>query len=105
MTETEKLYEHLTQKAMEAAAEGKWGQVVQCYDQRMSAGLQEKISPNVAKKLMPKDQWLMTRIREVQALTQQHLEEAQYHRRRLSGFKRQWVGDHTTVQARHRLSI
>lgn len=50
------------------------------------------------------DQWMMTRIREVQALTQQHLEEAQDHRRRLETLKRQWVGKNA-VESRHRLSI
>ncbi len=104
MTEGEKLLEQLTSKAMEAATQGKWGSVVEFYDRRARAGLLDNVSQDVAQKLMQYDRWIMTRIREVQALTQQQLGEAQENRRRLESLKRQWVGPNTG-HARHRLSI
>ena len=104
MTEREKLLGQLTHKAFQAASHGKWSEVIQLYDQRARAGLLENVSPHVAKQLMKYDQWMMTRIQEVQALTQQHLGEAQDHRRKLESVKRQWAGPNT-VQARHRLSV
>ncbi len=103
-TEGEKLLEQLTRKAFESAMHGKWSEVIQLYDRRTRTGLLETISPNVAKRLMKYDQWMMTRIQEVQALTRKHLGQAQEHRRRLESLKRQWVGPNT-VQAQHRLSI
>jgi len=104
VTQEEELVEQLTRKAFEAAAQGKWSDVVQLYDQRARAGLLEGISPDVAKQLIKYDQWMIVRIREVQALTQQNLGETQEHRRQLEALKRQWV-DHSTVQDQHRLSI
>lgn len=104
MTEGEKLLGQLTHEAFQAASHGKWSEVVQLYDRRARAGLLENVSPHVAKQLMKYDQWMMTRIQEVQALTQQHLGEAQDHRRKLESIKRQWAGPNT-VQARHRLSV
>jgi len=104
MTEDEKLFEQLTRKALQAASDGKWNDVVQLYDQRAQAGFPGAISPHVAKQCMQYDQWLITRIQEVQALTQQHIGEAQDHRRKLEAFKRQWAS-HSSDQARYRLSI
>ncbi len=100
----EAIFEQLTNKAMEAAIQGKWASVAQFYDRRARTGLFETIPRDVAHKLMKVDQWIMTRIQEVQALTQQQLEEAQQHRRQLEGLKRQWAGHHL-VQASHRLSV
>jgi hypothetical protein len=104
MTEREKNLEQLTRKAFRAASDGKWSEVIQFYDQRGRTGWLDDVSPDVAKQLMKYDRWMMTRVQEVQALTQQHLGEAQDHRRRLESLKRQWVGPNTG-QARHRLSI
>ena len=102
--EGETVFERLTSMAMEAAIQGKWGSVAQFYDRRARVGSLDTVPRDVAKKLMQYDQWIMTRIREVQTLTQQQLGEAQQHRRRLEGLKRQWAGQNL-VQARHRLSI
>ena len=96
--------EELTQNAMAAAETGHWDQVVQLYEQRANSGRLENVSPDVAKKLVECDQWMMTRIREVQALTKQYLGEAQDRRRRLESVKRQWVSHHT-MPTHHRLSI
>ena len=104
MTEGEKLFGELTRKAIKAASAGQWSDVIQLYDQRAQAGLLDGLSPQVAKQLMQYDQWMITRIQEVQALTQQHIGEAQDHRRKLEALKRQWAS-HTPPQARHRLSI
>ncbi len=102
--EHDQLVEELTLKAIAAAETGHWDQVAQLYKQRENSGKLETVSQDVAKKLVECDQWMMTRIREVQALTKQYLGEAQEHRRRLEGVKRQWVSHHTT-SAHHRLSI
>ena len=104
MTEGEKLFGQLTHKAFKAASDGKWSDVVQLYDQRAQAGVLADLSPHVAKQFMKYDQWMITRIQEVQALTQQHIGEAQDHRRKLEALKRQWAS-HTPAQARRRLSI
>ncbi|MDH3769446.1 MAG: hypothetical protein OET79_00460 [Nitrospirota bacterium] len=102
--EGDNVFEQLTSMAMEAATQGKWDSVAQFYDRRARAGSLDTVPRDVAKKLMQCDQWIMTRIREVQTLTQQQLGEAQHYRRRLEGLKRQWAGQNL-VQARHRLSI
>ena len=102
--EGENVFEQLTSMAMEAAIQGKWDSVAQFYDRRARVGSLDTVPRNVAKKLMQYDQWIMSRIREVQTLTQQQLGEVQQHRRRLDGLKRQWA-NHSPVQARHRLSI
>jgi len=104
VTEDNGLLEQLTREAVDAASEGKWDQVAQLYEHRTRSGLLEKVSPDLAKKLLPSDQWIMSRIREVQALTQQQLREAQDHRRKFETLKRQWVGSNT-VQTRHRSSV
>ncbi len=102
--ESDQVVEALTQKAVTAAETGQWDQVVKFYEERENSGHLAKVSPEVAKKLIKCDQWVMTRIREVQALTKQALGEAQEHRRRLEGVKRQWLSQQTT-QTHHRLSI
>ena len=104
LTEHEKLLGQLTQKAKEAATQGKWDSVAQFYDSRARAGSLDKVSPEMADTLMQYDQWIMARIRDVQTLTQQQLGEAQQHRRKLDGLKRQWAIQNP-VQVRHRLSI
>jgi len=104
MTEGEKRLEQLTRKAFTAASHGKWSEVIQLYDQRGRAGWLDDVSPVVARQLMKYDQWVMTRIQEVQALIMQQLGEAQDHRRRLASLKQQWVGPNIN-QARHRLSV
>ena len=104
VNEDEKVFEELTSLAMEAAAQGKWDSVAQFYERRARAGSFNTVSREVAKKLMQCDQWIMTRIREVQILTQQQLGEAQQYRRKLQVLKRQWAGQNL-FQARHRLSI
>ena len=104
LNEGETVFEQLTSMAMEAATQGKWDSVAQLYDRRARAGSLDTVSRDVAKKLMQCDQWIMTRIREVQTLTQQQLGETQQYRRKLEGLKRQWAGQNL-AQARHRLSI
>jgi hypothetical protein len=104
VNEGENVFEQLTIMAMEAATQGKWDSVAQLYDRRARAGSLASVPRDVAKKLMEYDKWIMARIREVQTFTQQQLGEAQQHRRRLEGLKRQWAV-HNSVQARHRLSI
>ncbi len=104
MDEKERVLEQLTGKAMEAATQGKWDSVAQFYDRRAQTGFLTHVSQEFANKLMQVDIWVITRIREVQTLTQQLLEEAQQHRRKLDGVKRQWAGQNL-VQAQHRLSI
>ncbi len=98
------VFEQLTNMAMEAATQGKWDSVAQFYDRRARAGSLASVPRDVARKLIQYDQWIMTRIREVQRLTQQQLGEVQQHRRQLDGFKRQWANN-SPAQARHLLSI
>ena len=98
------VFEQITKMAIEAAIQGKWGTVAQYYEQRARAGSFDTIPVDVAKKLMQADQWIMSRIREVQVLTQQQIGAAQQNRRELEGVKRQWAGQ-TLGQARYRLSI
>jgi len=104
MTAGEKRLEQLTCKAFKAALHGKWNEVIQLYDQRGQTGWLDDVSPDVAGQLMKYDQWVMTRIQEVQALILQQLGETQDQRRKLANVKRQWVGPNPG-QARHRLSI
>lgn len=98
------IFEQLTNKAMEAATQGKWDAVAHFYDRRANAGSLEALPRDVAKKLMHIDQWIITRIRDVQTLIQDQLGEAQQHRRRLEGLKRQW-GSQSPVHASHRFSV
>ncbi len=98
------MLERLTRKACTAASHGKWDEVIRLYDQRACEGWLDDVSPDVAGKLMKYDQWVMTRIKEIQALILQQLGETQDHRRKLASVKRQWVGPNAG-QARHRLSI
>lgn len=104
ITHEEELLEQLTRKAFEAARKGKWNEVIQLYEQRVRSVFPEGLSPDVAKQLMKYDQWMVTRIQEVQALTRQQLGETQGHRRQLEALKRKWVDQHT-VLPQHRLSI
>ena len=103
-TQKQSVFEQLTSMAMEAASQGKWGAVAQLYDRRARAGSLQNVSPDIAEKLIQYDQWIMTRIREVQTLIQQQLGEVQRHRRQLNEFKQQWA-QKSPGQARHRLSI
>ncbi len=102
--EGDRLLQHMTREAVDAAIHGMWDKVAEIYDRRASSGLLEGASAEIVKKIIQDDQWVMTRIREVQALTQQNLEVAQNHRRHLETLKRQWVGRGTS-QAFHRVSI
>ena len=95
---------NLTDMALEAARLGKWESVAEVYDRRARIGALDSIPREVAMKLMQYDQWIMTRIREVQSLVQHQLREAEQHRRSLEGLKRQWVTTQP-AQAQHRLSI
>ncbi len=100
----EAVFEQLTNKAMEAAIQGKWDSVAYFYDRRANAGSLDSLPRDVAKKLMKSDQWIINRIRDVQTLIQDQIGESQQHRRRLDGLKRQW-GSQSPLQASHRLSI
>ena len=104
MSDNNGLLEQLTQDAIEAAREGKWGQVIALYDRRMSQGQLKDLSPDIARKLFKWDQWLLTRVREAQAAIQQNLMDIQDKRRKLEILKRQWGGN-STVEARHLLTI
>ena len=104
MDEKERALEQLTSMAMAAATQGRWDSVTQLYDRRAQTGFLSNVSQDVANKLIHVDQWIIARIREVQALAQQQLGESQQHRRRLEGLKRQWAGQDLD-QTRHRLSI
>ncbi len=104
VTEEEQTLVDLTCKAREAAVTGQWDLVIDYYTQRGASGFLKDVSPKVAKELVTNDKWMMTRIREVQALTQQNLGAVQDHRRKLDGLKRQWVA-HQTGPIQHRLSI
>jgi len=103
-TQEANAFEQLTSMAMEAAKQGKWDSVAQFYDRRARVGTFDTLPKDIVKKLIQCDQWIITRIREVQALTKQQLGEAQKHRRRLLGLKRQWAGQNLE-QSRHLLSI
>ena len=104
VNEEETVFEELTNLAFVAAKQGKWDAVAHFYQRRVNAGSFESIPRDIAKKLMQTDQWIMTRIQEIQTLTQQQLEEVQQHRRQLEGLKRQW-GSQAPFQASHRLSV
>ncbi len=98
------LFEQLTNKAMEAAIQGKWDSVAHFYDRRAKAGSLEAVPRDVARLLIKSDEWIITRIRDVQTLIHDQLGESQEHRRRLDGLKRQW-GSQSPVQTSHRLSV
>jgi hypothetical protein len=104
MSEVNCLLEQLTQNALEAARHGQWDQVIVLYDQRLSQGPQQSLSLDTIQVLMESDQWLMARVKEVQAAINQHLNDIQDHRRKLGVLKRQW-GENSTTPVRHLLSI
>lgn len=104
MSEVNCLVEQLTQDAIEAARHGQWDQVIVLYEQRLSQGLQSSISLDTIQVLMESDQWLVTRVKEVQAAIKQHLNDIQDHRRKLGILKRQW-GESSTTRVRHLLTI
>jgi hypothetical protein len=98
------LVEQLTQDAMEAAQHGQWEQVIALYDQRLSQGPQQSLSLDTIQVLMESDQWLIARVKEVQAAINQHLNAIQDQRRKLDVLKRQW-GENPTIPVRHLLTI
>ncbi|MCA9498298.1 MAG: hypothetical protein MRJ67_15960 [Nitrospirales bacterium] len=98
------LVEQLTQDAIEAARHGQWEQVIALYGQRLSQGPQQSLSLATIEVLMESDQWLISRVKEVQAAINQHLNDIQDQRRKLGVLKRQW-GEHSTTPARHLLTI
>jgi hypothetical protein len=104
MSDVECLLEQLTQKAIEAALDGKWDQVIALYDRRVSQGELKSISPGITRTLVQSDQWLVARVREAQAAIQQNLLDIQDQRRKLEVLKRQWGGN-SIAQARHLLTI
>ena len=104
MSEVNCLVEQLTQSALEAARHGQWDQVIVLYEQRLSQGPQESLSLATVEVLMESDQWLISRVIEVQAAINQHLNDIQDQRRKLGVLKRQW-GEHSTAPARHLLTI
>ncbi|MBA3611990.1 MAG: hypothetical protein H0W49_03555 [Nitrospirales bacterium] len=104
MPEVNYLVEQLTQDAIEAARHGQWDQVIALYDQRLSQGPQSFLSLDTIQVLMESDQWLITRVKEVQAAINQHLNDIQDHRRKLGILKRQW-GEDSTTPVRHLLTI
>lgn len=96
--------EQLTQSALEAARHGQWEQVIALYDQRLSQGPQQSLSVDTIQVLMESDQWLMARVKEVQAAINQHLTDIQDQRRKLGVLRRQW-GEASTTPVRHLLTI
>ena len=96
--------EELTVLAMEAAEQGQWDAVARLYDCRAKVGDWSSVSPDLAKKLMETDCWIMARIQEVKNLIQAQLREVQQQRRGLEGLKRQWAPLRPEA-ALHRLSI
>ena len=100
MSELNDLFEQLTQDAIEAALEGQWDQVIALYDRRMFQGQRSQLSPEISHKIVKLDQWLINRIREVQAGIRQNIFEIQDNRRKLEILKRQWGGT-STAEARH----
>lgn len=104
MPDVNSLFEQLTKNAIEAAREGKWDQVIALYDHRMSQGKLKDLSPEIYRKIMNWDQWLVARIREAQGAIQQNLFEIQDKRRKLEILKRQWGGN-STAEARHLQTI
>ncbi|MFZ1748399.1 MAG: hypothetical protein WBO24_14305 [Nitrospirales bacterium] len=98
------LVEQLTQDAIEAARHGQWEQVIALYDQRLSQGPQQSLSLDTIQVLMESDQWLIARVKEVQAAINQHLNDIQDQRRKLGVLKRQW-GESPTTPVRHLLTI
>ena len=104
MSDVDCLLKQLTQEAIEAARDGKWDQVIAVYDRRVSQGELKSISPGITRTLVQSDQWLVARVREVQAAIQQNLLDIQDQRRKMEILKRQWGGS-SIAQARHRLTI
>ncbi len=104
MSDANFLLERLTQDVIEAARHGQWDQVIALYDQRLSQGPQPSLSLDTIQVLMKSDQWLISRIKEVQGAIKQHLNDIQDHRRRLGILKRQW-GENSTTPVRHLLTI
>ena len=104
MSDVECLLEQLTRDVIGAARDGKWDQVIALYDRRVSQGRLNSISPGITQILVKSDQWLVARVREVQAAIQQNLLDIQDQRRKLEILKRQWGGS-SIAQARHRLTI
>ena len=104
MAEGNNLVEQLTQSALEAARHGQWEQVIALYHQRLSQGPQDSLSLDTIQVLMESDQWLIDRVKEVQAAITQHLNDIQNQRRKLGVLKRQW-GENPTTPIRHLLTI
>lgn len=104
MSEVNCLVEQLTQSTLEAARHGQWDQVIVLYGQRLSQGPQQSLSLATIQTLMESDQWLIARVKEVQAAINQQLNDIQDQRRKLGVLKRQW-GEHPTSPARHLLTI
>lgn len=104
MAEGNNLVEQLTQSALEAARHGQWEQVIALYHQRLSQGPQDSLSLDTIQVLMESDQWLIDRVKEVQAAITQHLNDIQDQRRKLGVLKRQW-GENPTTPIRHLLTI
>lgn len=104
MAEGNNLVEQLTQSALEAARHGQWEQVIALYHQRLSQGPQDSLSLDTIQVLMESDQWLIGRVKEVQAAITQHLNDIQDQRRKLGVLKRQW-GENPTTPIRHLLTI
>ncbi|WNM62846.1 hypothetical protein [Candidatus Nitrospira neomarina] len=104
MSEGNYLVEQLTQRVLEAARHGQWDQVIVLYGQRLSQGPQQSLSLPTIQALMESDQWLLARVKEVQAAINQQLNDIQDQRRKLGVLKRQW-GEDPTSPVRHLLTI
>ena len=104
MSDAKCLLEQLTQDAIEAARHGQWDQVIALYDQRMSQGPQQPLSLATIQALIESDQWLIARVKEVQAAINQQLNDIRDQRRKFGVLKRQW-GEDPTSPARHLLTI
>jgi hypothetical protein len=104
MSEADDLLLELTQEALEAARKGQWDQVIALYGRRAAKEQLDRLAPGMTQTLMEWDQWLITRIREVQGAIQQNLFDIQDQRRKLEMLKGQWGGSSPT-RARHLLTV
>jgi hypothetical protein len=90
MTSIDQQIETLTRKAVNAAEEGRWNDVIEAYRHRWEEGRLEQISPAMAQRIIALDQWILQKVKMVQAATTQQMIELQEKRRKLNVLKRQW---------------
>jgi hypothetical protein len=100
MNSVERQIETLTRKAVNAAEEGRWNVVIDVYRNRGEQADLEQISPAMAQRIMALDEWILQKIKMVQAATAQQIMELQEKRRKLSVLKRQWGNEDLEADSR-----